>query len=355
MNLKNQNTPILVGLDDGHDHMKIYLGKNKVTGEPMQFKMHSRAVFGCENIGDDDKVNHERIVIGNDTYTVSESLTNFANTRNDNYPTSPLSKVLVYQALRLALAQFNIDARNLNITSGLPVNKFYDSATRLKNQTLISAKKENLLAMSDVFNILDQQQNKPQIKIIDHTVLCEASAAYYDFILDDDGKETDQSAELGLYQAGAAVLDIGGRTTDCIVLNPQGHNINANRSGTIDVGILEMYDQIRNTLKQREGWSYINESALSEAIITGVYRLGKNSYDITEIIKTAKYSIFKRIEEFIFSTIGDGSDLPAIILAGGGSYSLRDLITAKYKNTVIPEHPEFANARGFYKVLNFYV
>lgn len=348
---------LTVGLDDGHDHLKVYFGRDEKTGEPIQFKMHSRATFGRQNIGDDDDVNEERIEIGSDTYTVSENLTSFDSTQNDTYPTSDLSKALVYQALRLGLKNNNLNCRSLKITSGLPFNKFYNttSSSRSKNQTLIEAKKLNLMNMDNVSNIYDNEKGIPKLNIISHTVLCEASAAYYDYLLDDDCKETQAGQNLGIYDGGAAVLDIGGRTTDCVVVNPNGNNINAQRSGTVNIGILTIYEEVRGRLREQHGWSYINEAALSESFKTGIYRLGQNSHNIREIIETAKYNMFKRIEHSINSTIGDGSDLPAIILAGGGSYFVKDLLCERYKNIVTPQDPEYANARGFYKVLKYYV
>lgn len=361
--MSNSENVVCVGLDDGHDHIKVYLGKNPLSGVPMQFKMQSRAAVGQSNMGDDDFVNEELVVVGNNLYTVSEMLNNYSDTRFDDYPTSPLSKALVYQALRLAFKEFNIEENILNITSGLPVDRFYNTHNRTKNSDLIAAKKETLLGMSDVYNMFDQKTGKPSLKIDKHSVLCEANAAYYDVIFEEtlDGNTsgvpeiTDLAMETGIFEGGAAVLDIGGRTTDCVVVNPYGKNLNAARSGTVNAGIISFQDEVRGQLKQNFQLSFISEKSLKEAIITGIYKVGSKELEIADIVNKAKENLFKLIENFMNTTVGDGSDLPAIILVGGGGYVLKDHVMQKYPNIIIPEDPEFANARGFYKILKYIV
>ena len=351
--MSNIDNSMLVGLDDGHDHIKVYLGKDPATGQHRQFKMQSRAAVGKANMGDDDSVNEELIVVGDTTFTVSEALSDFTNTRYDEYPTSTLSKALVYQALRNALRQFNMTPRSLTITSGLPVNRFYNTHASTTNRTLIDAKKATLLDMANVYNLLDEAHEKPRVKIKDHRVLCEANAAYYDVLLDDSGEISQQAIETGIFEGGAAVLDIGGRTTDCVVVNPKGRNLNAKRSGTLDTGVISFQDNVRGQLKSTHKLGFVSEISLKNALSTGIYKVGTKEIDINDILVAEKNKLYKKIEIFMDSTVGDGSDLPAIILVGGGSYILKDLITQKYSQVIIPEDSEFANARGFYKLLKY--
>lgn len=352
--MANLGNSTIVGLDDGHDHIKVYLGKDPITGMHRQYKMQSRAAVGKANMGDDDSVNEELVVVGDTLFTVSEALSEFTNTRYDEYPTSELSKALVYQALRNALNSHNISSRNLAITSGLPVNRFYNTHSRTKNVALLEAKKLNLLEMDTVYNVLDENHEKPRLKIKDHKVLCEANAAYYDVLFgDDDDDISDIAQESGIYEGGAAVLDIGGRTTDCVVVNPQGRNLNANRSGTLDTGVISFQDSVRGQLKSIHKLGFVSELSLKNALLTGVYKVGSKEIDISEILSDEKSKLYKKIELFMESTIGDGSDLPAIILVGGGAYILNDFIAEKYQAVIIPDDAEFANARGFYKLLKF--
>ena len=346
------NNPEIIGVDDGHNCIKVYAGRDSATGLPIQYKMLSRAAMGIVNMGQDDAITKELVSVDGDIFTVSESLSQFDNTCQDEYQTSKLSKALVYQALRNA----NLLSNDLKITSGLPVNRFYNESKTGMNKKLISEKKETLKNMSEVFNVYDKNNNLPKINIHDVCVLCEANAAFFDVLLDDNGDDTQIGMELELYEGGAGVIDIGGRTTDCVVVNPNGQSLNASRSATRNVGILDFQDGIRASMKEEHGLRFISEVNLQKALLNDcVYGLGNKKIDISEIVNHHKTILFKKLENIFDSTIGDGSDLPAIILVGGGSYFLKDLIEQKYQNIIIPDDVEFSNARGFYKIYKHYV
>ncbi|HCV3190487.1 TPA: hypothetical protein OV554_003635, partial [Acinetobacter baumannii] len=112
--MQNQDV-LIVGLDDGHDHQKVYLGINKLTQKPMQFKMPSKAAIGQANMGSDEEVNGEIISVNGDLYTVSSSLQNWEDTKTEEFPTSILSKVLAYQAIRNACKENAISGDRLII------------------------------------------------------------------------------------------------------------------------------------------------------------------------------------------------------------------------------------------------
>lgn len=336
-----------VGVDDGHSCIKVYVGRSGDLQDPIQFKMFSRAKVGIANMGEDDTINRELVVVDGDIYTVNENLPDFESTQNDNYPLSKLIKALVYQAVRNA----DVGRNKVKIATGLPVSKFYTTGMqKMMNKDLLINKKNHLLSMNNVFNKFDASKNLPQIEFIDHKVFCEANAAYYDVLLDDLGEFTEIAESYELFKYGAAVIDIGGRTTDCVVINPGGGSLNAARSGTKNLGILDLMEELRNDLKNKFKWSFISETALNQALRTGIYGAGIKKVDISEMVEAHKESLFKRLEAFIDSTIGDASDVPAIILVGGGSYILGDIIKSKYSNIIIPEDQEFSNARGFYKI-----
>lgn len=337
-----------VGVDDGHSCIKIYVGASADRKDPIQFKMQSRAKIGIANMGDDDTINKELIVIDSDTYTVNENMSNFESTQNDNYPLSNLNKALVYQALRKA----DVGRKTVSIATGLPVSKFYTTGMqKMMNKDLLLKKKNHLLKMDSVYNKYDQSLNLPQIKVRDHKVFCEANAAYYDVLVDDLGRITEVAEKYEIYDYGAAVIDIGGRTTDCVVINPGGGSLNSDRSSTLNLGILDLMEELRNDLKAKYNWSFISEASLSRALETGLYGAGANKTDIKDLIEDHKDRLFKRLESFLLTTIGDASDVPAVILVGGGSYILGDIIKTKYPNIIIPDEQEFSNARGFYKIL----
>ncbi|OIH08582.1 hypothetical protein A7M79_07145 [Acinetobacter baumannii] len=348
-----QNQDILVvGLDDGHDHQKVYLGINKLTNKPMQFKMPSKAAIGQANMGSEDEVNGEIISVKGSLYTVSPSLQNWEDTKTEEFPTSILSKVLAYQAIRNACKEHTIMGDKLIISSGLPVNRFYNIQTKEINKKLTEEKKANLLDFKGIFNKEDEKNKVKSLNITDHYVFCEGSSAYWDYIYDNNGGVSVEAEETGAYEGGAAIIDVGGRTTDCLIMNANGNNINGYRSDTKDFGVLNINEIIKNEMKEKFNIRFVNEVSLKKAYITGNYVIGQKSHDIRNIILAAKQEYYKNIENLLDKTIGDGSDVPVVILVGGGSYLLKDVLIERYGDSVvIPHDPEFANARGFYKLI----
>lgn len=346
---ENNSKALIVGLDDGHSAIKIYTHPDPTNPlmQPIKFKMLSRGAAGIKNMGADDIINDQLVVVGDRVFTVLESLTDFEDTRNDDYQTSKLSKALVYQALRGA----HLPNKRLIISCGLPVNKFY--VDQRPNKQLITEKKLNLLNMDDVYNKYDHAHGIPRIEIENNKVLCEANAAFYDVLMDDAGEPTQIGLDYELMEYGAAVLDIGGRTTDCVVVNPNGGSLNAKRSGTLNLGILDFQEAIRTKLKSVHKFGHISEIGLSKALLTGKYGPTANQVDISDIIEAEKQTLFNGLETFIKSTIGDTSDVPALILVGGGAYVLKDILSKKYNNLIIPDEMEFSNARGFFKILSY--
>lgn len=341
------NDLVVVGIDDGHSGIKVfYVDKD---GKKHQFKMLSKGIVGVVRYGDEANVNEEVVSVDGVDYTISETLQDCDNTRNEDYPISKLNRALVYQALRNA----KLSSKKLIIGTGLPVDRFYTNKSM--NKPLIESKKANLLNMSGVFNKKDKMIGVSQIEIDKHIVFCEANSAYYDVLFDLNDKGglivSQIAKDYEIFEYGSAVIDIGGRTTDCVVVNPNGKTLNASRSGTIDVGMLDFIDSLRQEIQSTYKMKFISEKALMEAISTGVYKVGQNVAEISNIVNKHKKSMMEKLENFIESTVGDASDVPVIILVGGGAYTFGEMIEEKFGNVVIPKDAEFSNARGFYKLL----
>ena len=123
-----------IGVDDGHYAIKIVAE----TGET--FSVPSRGAIGKHLItlkGEDEGIFYD--TEEGQTFTVSEFLPRFEDTRFLEYPRSQLNRVLVHDALRRA----GYGGRNVRITTGLPVSYYY-MPNGEKNQTLIDSKVANL-------------------------------------------------------------------------------------------------------------------------------------------------------------------------------------------------------------------
>ncbi|MCM1964135.1 ParM/StbA family protein (plasmid) [Acinetobacter pittii] len=340
---------LVVGVDDGHDGIKIYNGELAI-----QFRMPSRVAIGATIMGDPDDVNRKIISVNGNKYTVDEFCSEHIDTRTEDYPVSEANIALVYQALDKA---FGKDYRDFKIATGLPLNRFYGGQDGTKNVDLIKNKTNNLminLRDKSVFNLYEASNNLDPISISKHIVLSEAQCAYFDALMTDKGKKTDLYDDL--FEGGCAVIDIGGRTTDIAVINPQGGTMQTSRCGTLDVGIITLKSILNQNIKAKLKMSSdISDWRLNKALDSGTLSIGKESHDVSDLISQAKDKVIEQIINKVKVHVRDGKDLGAVLLVGGGSITLGEQLINKleYNNIQIVKDPEFANARGMYKCAAF--
>ena len=324
------NGDIFLGVDDGHYAIKIVSD----TGET--FTVPSRGALGKHVItlkGDDEGVFYD--TEEGKTYTVSEHLPKFEDTRFLEYPKSELNRVLVHDALRRA----GYGGRNVRITTGLPVSYYY-LPNGEKNQLLIDAKITNLrrsVACGDL----------PLAHIIENTVTTEAVASFVDQLMDIDGTPSDDYEELT--QVSVGVIDVGGKTTDCAVLLP-GMMVDSSRSGSNDVGVLMLVEAIGAKLRAQLGldtplWA----PSIERAMRTGMIRLYGKEQSVEGIVNEEKERLADQIMSAVRTKVGSGVDLDHVLFVGGGAIVLKEQLLKHYPHARVPEQPEFANARGMLK------
>lgn len=340
---------LIVGVDDGHDGIKIYNGELGI-----KIRMPSRVAIGSTIMGDPDDVNKKIIIVNGNKYTVDEFCDEHIDTRTEDYPISEANVALVYQALNKA---FGKDHRNFKIATGLPLNRFYGGKDDSKNTDLINKKINNLLINlqnKDVFNLHDQTNQIDPITIAKHIVLSEAQCAYFDALMTDKGKPSDIHDDL--FEGGCAVIDIGGRTTDIAVINPRGGTMQASRCGTIDVGIITLKSILNQNIKATFKLATdVTDWRINKALDTGLLSISNKQEDISELIEEAKDKVIDQIVNKVKVHVRDGKDLGAVLLVGGGSIILGEKLTNKleYSNIHLVKDPEYANARGMYKCAAF--
>ncbi|CND60270.1 plasmid segregation protein ParM domain-containing protein [Yersinia enterocolitica] len=335
-----KNKKSFVGVDDGYFSIKI------VTEAGDMFSIPSRASYDVSIInieGNDKSFIFE--THNNKKFTVDESVPSPLDTRNIAipYPVSDLNRVLVHAALINA----GYAGKDVHINTGLPVSHYYKPSTEI-NQDLVEQKKANL--MHPVRCGIDG--SLPVANIIANEVCSEGVAAYVDQLLDADGNTTEQYEEM--YNSVVGVVDIGGHTTDCAVLLPK-MVINMTRSGSSEVGVLNLYDGIKTAVAAKFGINSnsITKRQIESALNTGSIMISRQAIDVSDIVTAEKSRLFDQIIMAINEVIGTDEDIEKLIFVGGGSIVFEDYLRDHYKNIIIPEHPEFANARGMMKLVKY--
>jgi plasmid segregation protein ParM len=330
------NKPLLVAIDDGYAQTKVY--GERPDGTIGKYHMRSSVRPGRYGVG---SISGDGFMGLYDTeegpFTASEDV-EAESTQFDNFHTSTMNRVLVNHGLVGA----GYGGKEVNIITGLPVADFFgpDGA---KDEQKIFLKKANLqkpvqlLSGSDKVAILK-----------DITVGCQAVAAYIDYALNDNLKENENADVDG----AVAIVDIGGRTTD-IATVIGGSRIDHARSGTANIGVLDVYKAVKQgiwtELKVRDDFPI---NVIDKAVRKGTIKLWGQEQDVSTIIAAVVAEYQAKLAREIERRISTGAAMNAVVFVGGGSALFKD-IASTFRNGHMSKDPEFANARGLYKYVRY--
>lgn len=148
----------------------------------------------------------------------------------------------------------------------------------------------------------------------------------------------------------AVIIDIGYNTVDCISIEKDGNEVwRKKRSVTIEnFGIMKAVEILRETIPSDisilKNWS---ASRLLECFEKGFIFISGEKIDLSiqkkESIKKYSDLLMSKIDQEMKDVF---KETPAVVLAGGGAY----YVGAEHfgKNVIVPEEPEFSQARGYY-------
>lgn len=319
---------LLVGVDDGYAMTKIALPDGRLLKIPSRAKagVHGRA-FGANNDAIDGGYETE-----GQPYSFMD-VQDGEGTRFDGYQFSPLNRVIVHHALRLA----GLGGKSVKIATGLPVGDYFSGPNRSPNVALIEKKTQNIKTPIRALS------GESCADIAANYVFAEGVAAWIDYAVNDKGEVV---ANIG---APAAVVDIGGRTTDCVTVLP-GFKVDDHRSGTANIGVLDLYERVERLAAAKFNVPYVPMSEVEKAVVSGSITLWGKPHDVREIVDGAKREICEQIHREVMRRIGSAHDFERVVFVGGGAVVF-DGIQSFYPNADRPKDPEFANARGLLKYM----
>jgi plasmid segregation protein ParM len=346
--ISQKETQLVVGLDDGHDTNKLCMGWDADTNAWRYGYHKSRAVEGLQQVmslGGPDGAGGAYETEGK-RYTVagSQNLLQALDTRMAGYPLSDLNRTLVTHSL----AECGLGGTPVYLITGLPVDQYYKDGA--PNHDLIETKIESL--SKPVVRI---GKGPALARIAGQSVVSEATAAFYDALIQHDG-EYDPAIEALIARRPIAVLDLGGKTADLVVVAENVSSVYKDHSGTRDVGVLQLLDQVAERIKSDLG---LNDNPplphVEEACRTKKYELFGEVVDVSTIIVAACEAYLERVKNFFVSKLRDGSSVGAVIFVGGGTALIQSALgdeafASIYKGRrFIDKDPEYANARGMWK------
>jgi len=321
-------TPIKIGIDDGFAATKLALPDGRLIATPSRAEI-GHAKVSWLNPGERRIVEYET---EGTVYAVGE--VDGAATRFDGYACSGMNRAIVQHALQCA----GLEGQEVNAISGLPVSAFYRSSGR-KRSSAINDKQQNLLQP-----VRPRTEAVP-VEIVMHCVIPEALAAWYDYVIEDgDGRaclQTDRT------RVPIAVVDIGGRTTDTVVVQDQG--VLHRSSGSFNYGLLDVIEALGEAIQERFDLSPLSNRMLHQALRQKRVRLYGRDYDVRAEVMAAKHELVERLYAETRRQLGQGIELERILFVGGGTVALAEHLTDWFPNQLIVPEPAFANARGMLK------
>jgi Actin-like ATPase involved in cell division len=323
----------LVAVDDGYAQVKVW---KPADGDkpairalvPTALRSGRGAITGL-----DGRALGSSYTTGNETFVAEIGVSE--ETRWDGYHVSTMNRVSVHHGL--AQAGFR-DAR-LHVVAGLPVREYFKNGVR--NTDFINRKIESLKQP-----VTHADGNS--IEITGVIIAPQAVSVFADWAMDERFSLRDPD----LRQAEVAVVDVGGRTTDIAVIVRAGTGVDHARSGTENIGMLDVLTEINNGLRSKFDLSdeRLPIKVLQDALRTGKARLFGREKDVADVVQQAVSEVEARIARTVRQMLGSGVALHSVLLVGGGIAAMPNLAKVYPSNAVIVPDPEFANSRGMYRL-----
>jgi hypothetical protein len=164
-----------------------------------------------------------------------------------------------------------------------------------------------------------------------------------DYRLNQEGEELEETRQ------NLLILDIGFNTVDVVVAE-RGRAVRDECGMLERSGVSRICQDLSNHL-QRETTINLTEQEAKDVLLQRKLKVYGQEKELSETIRTLTENYMDWIFQNLKSRWGERlKRVDKLIIAGGGAYYVRDYLPEIYEaQTVIPELPEFANARGFLK------
>ncbi len=323
----------LVAVDDGYAQVKVWRQAAAGLPEirllvPTAFRSGKDGVTGLDGTAVGDSYETE-----GETFVAGTGLTE--ETRWDGYHVSAMNRVSVHHGL----AQAGLFDARLQLVAGLPVREYFRNGAR--NAAFINSKIESLKKP-----VLHHSGRRVDISGV--IIAPQAIAVFADWAMDENFKLRDPD----LKSAEIAVVDIGGRTTDIAVITRAGSAVDHARSGTENIGILDVVLGIERGLREKFDLpdERLPQGILMNTLRTGEAKLFGRLKPAQDVVEMAKREIQAKVRRLLQQKLGSAVSLHSVLFVGGGALAMKELAADYPNNGMVINDPEFANARGMFRL-----
>jgi plasmid segregation protein ParM len=321
---------VIVAIDNGYGFTKV-VTRDRQECLPTSVTRASPVIARAMN--GPHAANERRYEIEGTVYTVGPDVLDPIDTRNDEFPYSQANLAIVMEALRRVLP----DGAEARLVVNLPFNRFYTSTG--DRQEIHPDRRAAALR-----RIVRDLSGATLPRIVDITVIPEAIAAWFDYVIGPDLHLNNQR-----FRELTVVIDIGARTTDIALVKEGG--IYMQQSGTRDIGTLSLAAVVRRRVEDLcPDIPQRSHGSIESAVRHGTIRVGNREIDVRNALDREKKDLLERIESYCVSLCGPSmADIQRILCVGGGSVLLEPQLRKRFPNAEFPTDAQMANARGMFK------
>lgn len=332
---------IPVGIDDGYAQTKICFRVPEGEALPKTQVLPSQGRTGPHALGGLEGDTPDSVYLSNgERITIDAGLVDPDETRGEGYKLSALNRAMVMESLH----QAGLDAaaplmQGVCLVTGLAYSRYFTAAGE-PNRELIAAKTAQFRR-----HPVTRANGRPVAHLAAHAVSPEAVAALAAF-------EVEHGALGGRW---AAVIDIGGQTTDIVLIGhgPQGARIDHAHSETSQTAMLSVHDIMRQHAQSRLLDRPLSrrhcDAAVRQFVTHGraVIRVGRIDRDLTDMVADSLRATGQGLGRVVDRALAAASaDVDLVLVTGGGAQALAGALGIN--GVEIQDAPETANARGFY-------
>jgi len=242
----------------------------------------------------------------------------------------PSARLLFLAALSELMGK-GLATREFRVVTGLPVN-WYTDRDKIAAQW----------AGRHVLRRVNGEQIVHRLSIADILVVPQPFGSLFDLLLNDDGQIVDED----LARGRLGVIDVGTFTTDYVLVD--GLRYIEKGSGTISTAMSRACALVARSLLDEFGLD-LRMHEVDRAIRRGQVTIYGQDRDIEWLISPVLDAISAEILAYAATLWGDGRDLSAILVTGGGAMAIGERIQRRYRHARLLSAPALANVKGFLK------
>jgi len=240
----------------------------------------------------------------------------------------PSARLLFLAALSELLGQAG-EGAPLYVVTGLPV-QWYADREKVVEQ----------LGGKHVVRRVNGRQVVQRFSVDDILVVPQPFGSLFYAILNQEGRIVDEL----LARGRLGIIDIGTYTTDYVLVD--GLRYIEKGSGSIATAMSRAYQLIGRSLLDTFGLD-LRMHEVDKAVQRGAVTVFGEERDIGWLAQPALDAVGEEILAYAGTLWGDGRELTAVLVTGGGAAALGDQIVQRYHHARVLQDAPLANVRGF--------